>query len=99
MSEISDLNPPEMLRQHLGMDFQIGLPYLRPISIPEKPLIHLILATKINRSHLKKVFWPPAFIGGIGRSVKILKILEYSSGLNLAAALPVLRSLQAKKGY
>ena len=39
------------------------------------------------RSFLKKVFWSPAFFGGIGRSVQILEILEYSSGLNLAAAL------------
>ena len=38
----------------------------------------------MNRTHLKKVFWPKL---GVGRSVQILKILEYSSGLNLAPAL------------
>jgi hypothetical protein len=41
----------------------------------------------MNRSHLKKAFWPPAFFGGIGGSVQILKILVYSCGLTFAAAL------------
>jgi hypothetical protein len=35
------------------------------------------------RSYLKKVFWPKLFVG---RSAQILEILEYSSGLILAAA-------------
>jgi len=35
------------------------------------------------RSNLKKVFWPNLFVG---RSVQILEIPEYASGLNLAAA-------------
>jgi len=38
----------------------------------------------LSITHLKKVFWPKL---GVGRSVQILKILEYSSGLNLASAL------------
>jgi hypothetical protein len=37
-----------------------------------------------DRSHLKKVFWPNL---GVGRSVQVLEILQYSSGLNLTAAL------------
>jgi len=36
------------------------------------------------RTYLKKVFCPKL---GVGRSVQVLKIQEYSSGLNLAAAL------------
>jgi prophage antirepressor-like protein len=36
------------------------------------------------RTHLKKVFWPKL---GVGRSVQVLEIHQYSSGLNLAAAL------------
>jgi hypothetical protein len=32
------------------------------------------------RSHLKNVFWPPAF-GGIGAELKILDIQPYASGL------------------
>jgi len=36
------------------------------------------------RSHLKKVFWPNL---GVGPSVQILEILQYSSGSNLAASL------------
>ena len=37
----------------------------------------------VFRSYLKKVFWPKLFVG---RSAQILEILEYSSGLILAAA-------------
>ena len=37
----------------------------------------------MTRSYLKKVFWPKLFVG---RSAQILEILEYSSGLILAAA-------------
>jgi len=36
------------------------------------------------RGYLKNVFWPNL---GVGRSVPILEILEYSFGWNLAAAL------------
>jgi len=38
------------------------------------------------RSYLKKVFWPPAFFGGIGDLIQILEILEYSSGLKHGSA-------------
>jgi len=37
-----------------------------------------------TRTYLKKVFWPKL---GVGRSVQVLEILQYSSGLNLASAL------------
>jgi hypothetical protein len=36
----------------------------------------------ISRTHLKNVFWPPAFIGGIGASFKILDIQQYASGFD-----------------
>jgi hypothetical protein len=36
------------------------------------------------RSYLKKVFWSNLIVG---RSVQILEILEYSSGLNLTSAV------------
>ncbi len=39
--------------------------------------------TILTRIYLKKVFWPNLCVG---RSVQVLKILEYSSGLNLTAA-------------
>jgi len=42
-----------------------------------------VKAVILIRSYLKKVFWPNLFVGC---SVQILEILEYSSGLNLAAA-------------
>gem|GEM_PF-1400754 len=44
----------------------------------------LIRTRKVTRTHLKKVFWPKL---GVGRSVQVLEIRQYSSGLNLAAAL------------
>ncbi len=37
----------------------------------------------VNRSYLKNVFWPNAFVGA---SFQILKILKYSSGLKLGPA-------------
>jgi hypothetical protein len=37
------------------------------------------------RTHLKNVFWPPAF-GGIGASLKILDIQQYASGFKLGPA-------------
>jgi hypothetical protein len=36
------------------------------------------------RTYLKKVFWPKL---GVGRSVQVLKILEYFSGLILTPAV------------
>jgi hypothetical protein len=39
-----------------------------------------------NRTHLKNVFWPPAFIGGIGASFKILDIQQYACGFKLRPA-------------
>ncbi len=38
---------------------------------------------KRTRTHLKKVFWPPAFFGGIGAAFKILDIQQYASGFKL----------------
>ncbi len=47
--------------------------------------MHPILMTLPQiRSYLKKVFWPKL---GVGRSVQVLKIPQYSSGLNLTSAL------------
>jgi hypothetical protein len=43
----------------------------------------------IIRTHLKNVFWPPAFIGGIGASFQILDIQQYASGLKLGTAARV----------
>jgi hypothetical protein len=37
------------------------------------------------KTHLKNVFWPPAF-GGIGASRKILNIQPYASGFKLRPA-------------
>jgi hypothetical protein len=37
------------------------------------------------RSHLKNVFWPPAW-GGIGATFQILDIQQYASGLELGPA-------------
>jgi len=37
-------------------------------------------------SYRKNVFWPPAFIGGIGASFKILEILKYACGFKLGPA-------------
>jgi hypothetical protein len=37
------------------------------------------------RTHLKNVFWPPAF-GGVGASFQILNIQQYASGLKLGPA-------------
>jgi hypothetical protein len=45
--------------------------------VPTEPL-------KGSRTHLKKVFWPKL---GVGRSLQVLEILKYSSGLDLATAL------------
>ena len=39
----------------------------------------------LSRTHLKNVFWPPAF-GGIGASLKILNIQQYASGFKLGPA-------------
>jgi hypothetical protein len=41
--------------------------------------------TVLNRSYLKKVFWPPAF-GGIGASLKILEMRKYACGFKLGPA-------------
>jgi len=38
----------------------------------------------LNRSYLKKVFWPNL---GVGSSLQVLNILEYACGLKLGAAL------------
>jgi hypothetical protein len=38
------------------------------------------------RSHLKNVFWPPAFSGEIGASFQILDIQQYACGLKLGPA-------------
>jgi hypothetical protein len=43
----------------------------------------------IIRTQLKNVFWPPAFIGGIGASFQILDIQQYASGLKLGTAARV----------
>jgi hypothetical protein len=37
-------------------------------------------------SHLKNVFWPPAFFGGIGASFQILDIQKYACGFKLGPA-------------
>ena len=34
----------------------------------------LLLCAVLTRTHLKNVFWPPAFFGGIGASFQILDI-------------------------
>ena len=53
-------------------------------------LAFIIFALKtvptISRSYRKKVFWPPAFSGGIGASFKIFEILEYACGFKLGPA-------------
>jgi len=38
------------------------------------------------RTHLKNVFWPPAFFGGIGAPFQILDIHQYACGLKLGPA-------------
>jgi hypothetical protein len=43
----------------------------------------------VIRTHLKNVFWPPAFIGGIGATFQILNIQQYASGLKLGPAARV----------
>ena len=43
---------------------------------------------KKARTHLKNVFWPPAF-GGIGASLQIPDIQQYASGLKLGSAARV----------
>jgi hypothetical protein len=43
----------------------------------------------LYRSHLKNVFWPPAFFGGIGVAFQILDIQQYACGLKLDPAAPV----------
>jgi len=40
----------------------------------------------LARTHLKNVFWPPAFFGGIGASFQILDIQPYACGLKLGPA-------------
>jgi hypothetical protein len=46
----------------------------------------LLLCVVLTRTHLKNVFWPPAFFGGIGASFQILDIQQYACGLKLDAA-------------
>ena len=42
-----------------------------------------------TRSHLKNVFWPPAFFGGIGASFQILDNQQIACGLKLGPTAPV----------
>ena len=46
----------------------------------------LLLCVVLTRTHLKNVFWPPAFFGGIGASFQILDIQQYACGLKLGPA-------------
>jgi hypothetical protein len=41
------------------------------------------------RTHLKNVFWPPAFFGGIGASIQILDNPQVACGLKLGPAARV----------
>ena len=50
------------------------------------------------RSHLKNVFWPPAFFGGIGASFQILDIQQYACGLKLGPAVRVLAKPRFSRG-
>jgi hypothetical protein len=38
------------------------------------------------RTHLKNVFWPPAFFGGMGASFQILDNQQVACGLKLGRA-------------
>jgi hypothetical protein len=54
------------------------------------------------RSHLKNVFWPPAFFGGIGAAFQIIDIQQYASGLKLGSAAilnqnPIFEMASSKK--
>jgi len=40
----------------------------------------------LSRTHLKNVFWPPAFFGGIGASFQILDNQQVACGLKLGPA-------------
>jgi len=70
-------NPPENISftGFLTDSFLGVLIFLPPVR-PER-------IEKLTRSYLKKVFWSHFFVG---RSVQILEIPVYSSGLNLASA-------------
>jgi hypothetical protein len=48
--------------------------------------IQSAIETNPTRSHLKNVFWPPAFFGGIGGAFKIHHNQNVGSGVKLGPA-------------
>jgi hypothetical protein len=44
------------------------------------------VCANLSRTHLKNVFWPPAFFGGIGASFQILDNHQVACGLKLGPA-------------
>jgi hypothetical protein len=70
------------VRQNFVCPDAFGIPILAKIAAE---VMKIRPSATLARSHLKNVFWPPAF-GGIGASFQILDIQQYASGMKICPA-------------